>query len=129
LGEVVTICDHLKKLRFSYALPFAFTEHGAVMLATVLNSAVAVQTSIQVVKAFIKLSEMLASSKELSRRIDALEKKYDTQFKVVFKAIRSLMNPPEKPKEGDRVREGMRVCAKIKYLPPRCVVLGVLPMV
>ncbi len=80
--EVVTICDHLKRLRFSYALPFAFTEHGAVMLATVLNSPIAVQTSIQVVKAFIKLREILATHKDLARQIAEMEKKYDTKFKV-----------------------------------------------
>jgi phage regulator Rha-like protein len=86
--EVVTNCDHLKRLRFSYALPFAFTEHGTVMLATVLNSPIAVQTSIQVVKAFIKLREILATHKDLAGKIEEIEKKYDSQFRVVFDAIR-----------------------------------------
>jgi len=76
--------------------PNAFTEHGAVMLASVLNSDIAVQASIGVVRAFIRLREMLASNKELSRRLDELEAKYDAQFKEVFKAIRELMEPPEK---------------------------------
>ena len=90
------ICDHLKRLKFSYALPYAFTEHGAIMLATVLNSPVAVQASIQVVRAFVKLREMLASHKDLARKLKEMEKKYDAQFKIVFDAIRQLMSPPEK---------------------------------
>jgi len=75
--------------------PYAFTEHGAIMAANVLNSARAVQASIQVVRAFIRLRELLASHKELARRLDALEQRYDGQFKVVFDAIRKLMTPPE----------------------------------
>ena len=97
--EVVTNCDHLKKLKFSPNLPYAFTEHGAIMLATILNSPVAVQASIQVVRAFVRLRQMLASNAELARKLNALEKKYDVQFKVVFDAIRQLMTPPE-PKQS-----------------------------
>lgn len=93
--EVVTNCDHLRKLKFSPSLPNAFTEHGAIMVATILNSPVAVKTSIQVVRAFVRLREMIVSNKKLSKRLDELEKKYDTQFKVVFDAIRQLMIPPE----------------------------------
>ena len=77
-------------------LPYAFTEHGAVMVASVLNSPIAIETSIQVVRAFVRLREMLASHKELSRRLDELEQKYDKQFAVVFDAIRQLMTPPTK---------------------------------
>jgi len=97
-AEVVANCDHLKMLRFSPYLPYAFTEHGAIMLATVLNSPVAVKASIQVVRAFVRLRQLLASNEELARKIDAMEKKYDAQFKVVFDAIRQLMTPPEKHK-------------------------------
>ncbi len=79
--------------------PYAFTEHGAVMLASVLNSAVAVQASIQVVRAFIRLREILASHKELARKLAELERKYDKQFKVVFDAIRELMAPPRKQRK------------------------------
>lgn len=93
--EVVTNCDHLKRLKFSPTLPHAFTEHGAIMLATILNSPVAVQSSIQVVRAFVRLRQMLASNAELARKLDTLERKYDAQFKVVFDAIRQLMTPPE----------------------------------
>ena len=74
--------------------PYAFTEHGAVMAANVLNSPRAVAASIQVVRTFVRLREMLASHKDLARQLDALEKKYDAQFKVVFDAIRELMAPP-----------------------------------
>lgn len=76
-------------------LPFAFTEHGALMLANVLNSERAAQTSVQVVRAFVRLRQMLASNAELARKLDAMERKYDAQFKVVFDAIRQLMSPPE----------------------------------
>ena len=75
--------------------PYAFTEHGALMLANVLNSERAAQTSVQVVRAFVRLRQMLASNTELARRLEALEKKYDRQFKTVFDAIRRLMSPPE----------------------------------
>jgi ORF6N domain-containing protein len=73
--------------------PFAFTEHGAVMLASVLNSEVAVQTSVEVVRAFVRLREMLVAHKDLARRLDELERKYNGQFATVFDAIRKLMTP------------------------------------
>ena len=76
-------------------LPYVFTEHGAVMAANVLNSVTAVQASIQVVRAFVRLRQMLASHEELARKLEALEKKYDQRFKVVFDTIRALMTPPE----------------------------------
>ena len=79
-------------------LPYAFTEHGALMLANVLNSERAAQTSVQVVRVFVRLRQMLASNAELARKLAALEQKYDAQFKVVFDAIRQLMSPPAKPK-------------------------------
>ncbi len=105
--EVVTVCDHLRKLKFSPSLPNAFTEHGAIMVATILNSPIAVKTSIQVVRAFVRLREMIASHKGLAKRLDDLEKKYDAQFKVVFDAIRQLMTPPEpKRKRIGFLREG-----------------------
>ena len=75
--------------------PFAFTEHGALMLANVLNSERAAQTSVQVVRAFVRLRQLLATNAGLSRQFAALEKKYDAQFKIVFDAIRQLMTPPE----------------------------------
>jgi hypothetical protein len=98
-AEVVTNCDHLAKLKFSSTLPYAFTEHGAIMAASVLNSPRAVETSVQVVRAFVRLRQMLSSNAELSRKLAALEKKYDIQFKAVFVAIRELMTPLEPRKK------------------------------
>ena len=94
-AEVVANCDHLTNLKFSPTFPFVFTEHGAIMAANVLNSKKAVQASVQVVRAFIKLRQMLTSNAELARKLSDLERKYDSQFKVVFDAIRQLMTPPE----------------------------------
>ena len=93
-AEVVTNCDHLVKIKFSPHRPFAFTEHGALMLANVLNSERAAQTSVQVVRAFVRLRQLLAADAELSRKLATLEKKYDAQFRAVFDAIRHLMTPP-----------------------------------
>ena len=81
-------------------LPYAFTEHGALMLANVLNSERAAQTSVQVVRAFVRLRQLLSSNAELARKLESLEKKYDTQFRVVFDAIRKLMTP-EPPKRRE----------------------------
>ncbi|CAN5489525.1 ORF6N domain-containing protein [soil metagenome] len=75
--------------------PYAFTEHGAIMAANILNSDRAVQASVAVVRAFVRLRQMIASNAELARKLAELEKKYDAQFKVVFEAIRQLMMPPE----------------------------------
>lgn len=94
---MVTNCDHLSRLKYSSALAFAFTEHGAVMLASVLNSSTAIQASIAEVRAFVKLREMLATHKDLALKLEALERKYDARFKVVFDAIRSLMEPISLP--------------------------------
>jgi hypothetical protein len=96
--EVVTNCDHLSKLKFSPYLPYAFTEHGVLMLANVLNSTRAVEASVQIVRTFVRLREMLASHKDLARRLEEMEKKYDQQFTVVFEAIKQLLAPPANPK-------------------------------
>lgn len=80
--------------------PHVFTEHGAVMLAAVLNSPIAVAASIQVVRAFVRLRAMIAAHQDLLEQLNALEEKYDEQFRVVFEAIRELMNPPPNPLEG-----------------------------
>ena len=75
-------------------LPYVFTEQGVAMLSTVLNSERAVLVNIEIMRAFVKLRQMLASNAELSRRLDELESKYNKQFKVVFEAIRQLMSAP-----------------------------------
>jgi hypothetical protein len=77
--------------------PHVFTEHGAIMLASVLNSKVAVQASIFVVRAFVQMRSALAEYGALSRRIDSLEATYDGRFQKVFEAIRALITLPEKP--------------------------------
>jgi len=77
-------------------LPYAFTEHGIAMLSSVLNSKRAVMVNIEIVRTFIRLRQMLQTNVELSKRLDELEKKYDGQFSIVFKAIRGLMSPEEK---------------------------------
>jgi len=78
--------------------PFVFTEQGIAMLSGVLHSPRTIQVNIQIMRAFVKLREMLASHKDLALKLEELEKKYDAQFKVVFDAIRRLMAPPETPK-------------------------------
>ena len=77
--------------------PYAFTEQGVAMLSSVLRSRRAIRVNIEIMRAFVRLWQMLASHKELARKLDALEKKYDAQFKVVFDAIRELMTPAELP--------------------------------
>ncbi|MCL4469523.1 MAG: ORF6N domain-containing protein [Deltaproteobacteria bacterium] len=76
-------------------LPKAFTEQGVAMLSSVLNSERAVQVNIAIMRAFVKLREIIVSNKDLARKLNELEKKYDTQFRIVFDAIRELMKPPE----------------------------------
>jgi hypothetical protein len=93
-SEVIAKCDHLKRLKFSSTMPSAFTEHGALMLASVLNSAVAVQVSIEIVRVFIRVREAVSTHRDLAAKLDLLERKYDHQFKVVFDAIRALMSRP-----------------------------------
>ena len=80
------------------ATPYAFTEQGVAMLSSVLRSPRAVQVNIAIMRAFVKLREILASHRDLARRLDQMENKYDAQFKVVFDAIRELMTPPKKPR-------------------------------
>ena len=101
--KVVANCDHLSKLKFAPTLPYAFTEHGALMAASVLNTPRAVEVSIYVVRAFVRVREALGLQRSVVRRLNALEAKYDGQFKLVFDAIRELMRPPE---PGKRRRIG-----------------------
>ncbi|MEI6167699.1 MAG: ORF6N domain-containing protein [bacterium] len=79
--------------------PYAFTEHGAIMAATVLNSPQAIQMSITIVTAFVKLRRMALSVESLARKVAALENKYDASFSAVFDAIRNLMEPSTPPRE------------------------------
>jgi len=72
-------------------LPYAFTEQGVAMLSSVLNSKRAINVNIEIMRAFVRLRQMMSSNAELARKLAALEKKYDAQFKIVFDAIRELM--------------------------------------
>lgn len=101
-AEVVAICDHLPKLKFSKALPYAFTEHGAIMAASVLNSPRAVEMSVFIVRAFVKLRRTIAEHKELARKIAQLERRladHDDQILSLVQAIRHFLNPKLPPRE------------------------------
>ena len=105
--ELVTNCDRFERLKHSSALPRAFTEQGVAMLSSVLNSERAIDVNIEIMRAFVRLRQMLSAHKDLERKLIALEKKYDEQFKVVFDVIRALMTPIQKPKRriGFEVKE------------------------
>ena len=99
--ELVANCDRFSRLKHSTAFPLVFTEHGAIMAANVLNSQRAIEASVQVVRAFVRLREVLATHKDLARKVDALERKHgthDAQIKAIFEAIRALMAPPKIPR-------------------------------
>ena len=117
-NELVTNCDRFNSLKHSTALPYAFTEHGAVMLATILNSPSAVEASIYVVRAFIRMREFLSEHKELAQKLKELELKFvghDEQIRDIIEAINQLLTSPEKPKRqiGFQVKEKLvRYAAK-----------------
>jgi hypothetical protein len=88
---VVTNCDHLKHIKFSRTNPYAFTEQGVAMLSSVLSSERAIEVNIQIMRTFTKIRELLISNVELRAKIELLEKKYDNKFKIVFDAIKSIV--------------------------------------
>ena len=98
--------EELEVLRLQFAtsswggrryLPYAFTEQGVAMLSSVLNSERAILVNVEIIRAFVRLREMLATHKDLARKLEELEKKYDERFAVVFQAIRELMTPTDPP--------------------------------
>ena len=93
-SQIVT----LKKGRGQHRkyIPYVFTEQGVAMLSSVLKSERAIQVNIAIMRSFVKIREMLSAHKDLARKLEEMEKKYDAQFKIVFDAIRELMRPPEK---------------------------------
>jgi hypothetical protein len=100
-AEVVTNCDHLSGLKFSRHLPYAFTEHGAVMAATVLNSKRAAEVSVFVVRAFVRMRQLLASHRELALKLADLERRgasHDTSIRWLVSAIRQFLQPPAPPR-------------------------------
>lgn len=101
-NQLVTICHRFASMKHSSVLPHAFTEHGVAMLASVLKSDRAVKISINIIKAFVKLRELLSTNKELSHQLKLLEnriEKHDGEIKAIFGAIRQLMAPPETKKK------------------------------
>lgn len=95
--EVVANCDHLAKLKFSKTNPYAFTEHGAIMAASVLNSPKAVEASILVVRTFVKLRQLLSTNSKLRNKLVELENRLDTHDETIntlVSALRQLMEPP-----------------------------------
>ena len=102
-------------------LPYVFTEQGVAMLSSVLRSKRAVQVNVEIMRAFVRLRQMLASNAALARKLEALEKKYDAQFKVVFDAIRQLMASPEpkRRKIGFLVRERAAKYGRLEINPRR----------
>ncbi|NWG01918.1 MAG: ORF6N domain-containing protein [Syntrophaceae bacterium] len=98
-SQIVT----LKRGKHIKYRPYAFTEHGILMLSSVLNSERAIQVNIEIMRAFVRLQRILSSHADLARKLDELEKKYDAQFRVVFDAIRRLMAPKEPEPSKKRI--------------------------
>jgi hypothetical protein len=100
--KVITNCDHLARLKFAKSLPFAFTEHGALMAATVLNSPEAVAMSVYVVRAFIQMREQLAANREVLKRLTEIDKtllEHDSVLRDIYRKLLPLLqSPPEPPK-------------------------------
>ncbi|MBE2202891.1 MAG: ORF6N domain-containing protein [Chthoniobacterales bacterium] len=98
--EVVANCDHLARLKFSKSLPYAFTEHGAIMAATVLNSPEAVKMSVFVVRAFVQMREQLATNAAILKRLAEIDKtllEHDQVLGVIWRQIQPLLAPPPDP--------------------------------
>ena len=91
--EVITICDNLEPLKYARTMTYAFTEFGVAMLSGVLKSKRAILVNIQIIKAFVKLRKLMASQSNMRKKLEAMEKKYDKQFEVVFIALKQLMEP------------------------------------
>lgn len=106
--KVVATCDHLQNLKFSKTLPFAFTEHGAVMLASVLNSDRAIEVNIQIVRIFTKMKELLLTHKDILLKLEQAEKKmnkHGDDIELIFKYLKQLLTSPE---PEPRIRIGFR---------------------
>ena len=98
--EVVTKCDHLARLRFAKTLPSAFTEHGAIMAATVLNSPQAVSMSVYIVRAFIRMREQIAANTAILKRLAEIDRtllKHDTVLRDIYHKLLPLLQPPPEP--------------------------------
>ncbi|MBU1160909.1 MAG: ORF6N domain-containing protein [Proteobacteria bacterium] len=99
---MVANCDHLENLKYSTALPYAFTEHGAIMAAGVLNTSRAIEISVFIVRAFVKVRQMVAGHKDLQRKISRIERRltdHDEQIIELVNLIKQLLNPEPPPKK------------------------------
>ena len=99
-SEVVANCDHLEKMKYSKTLPYAFTEHGAIMAASVLNTPRAIEVSVFIIRAFIKLRQVVAGQKALQRKISQIERQlteHDEQIVELVNLIKQLLNPDPPP--------------------------------
>jgi len=115
-AEVVANCDHLRKLKFSPVLPRAFTEHGAIMAANVLNSRRAVQMSVFVVRAFVKMRRTFADTRALAKKLGALEQELKGRLDIhevaivdVLQRIMQILDPPPPPPEPPPPEIGFHV--------------------
>jgi hypothetical protein len=101
-SEVVANCDHLSKLKFSRSLPYAFTEHGTIMAATVLNSTRAIEVSVFIVRAFVKLRQTISLNKDISQKVTRIENRladHDQQILSLVKALKQLIDTKPLPKK------------------------------
>jgi hypothetical protein len=101
-NELVAKCDHLSGLKHSRALPLVFTEHGAIMAASVLNTQRAVDVSVFVIRAFVRMREVISDHKHLARRVSAVEAHlahHDDSIRALVKAINKLISPEEPPEK------------------------------
>ena len=121
-SEVVTNCDHLAKLRFSPVLPNVFTEHGAVMLASLLKSKRAIEVSVIVVRAFVRMRRILSDQRQFALKPAEIGSKFaahDQSIEIVFNAIRQLMEKPE-PEPVRKIGFQVREPFVAPYRAPRC---------
>jgi hypothetical protein len=104
--ELITNCDNLGGAKFSPATPYAFTEQGVAMLSGILRSDKAVIINIAIMRAFVKMREFIDENKDMRQKIEALESKYDKQFKIVFDALRELIVQNNEPRPAIGFKAG-----------------------
>ena len=108
--QVINCSERYKRIKFSRTNPYVFTEYGAIMLASVLNTVNAINASVLIVRAFVKLREIMSTHKDLEKKILDMESKYEFRFKLIFQAIKQLMNT-EAP-EKERAAVGYKIPKK-----------------
>lgn len=96
--ELITNCENLGSFKFSPTTPFAFAEQGVAMLSGILRSEKAIAVNIAIMRAFVRMRELIDENKDLKKKLDEMESKYDQQFQVVFEAIRQLIEKKDEPR-------------------------------